>query len=251
LSVLKGEGTHPILFATASVPVRTRTHTVYMARPDLAGKWPTAMVVGGAKGLSSPLRDLCRRLARHGLAAVAADPSEGSPVPAEAANARSAFARLDRERARGVLRDVGRFLDAGMGPWDTDAEGFAVIAVQEGALLGLQTAKEFASPLVLMAPNLREASPGLDADFKPRPPPPGMIDELVGFVEPVLGLIGREDELSPPDDVMAARSAAPHSQWVLYEGAGHDFLDDNEPGFDQAAFTDAFDRTVEFLTKNL
>jgi len=249
--VLKGEGIHPILFDTRSVPVRTRTHTVYVARPDLVGEWPTVMLVGGAKGLSSPLRDLCRRLARHGFAAVAPDLYAGDRVPTDGAAAFAAFSELPQTVVHRVLRDIGRYLDDAAGPWDTDKNGFGVIAVQEGALHGLLTAVDFGSPLVLMAPNLRESSPGLDADFKALPAPPGVLDRLGETAEAVLGLIGREDEVSPIDDVMAARGNAPHSQWVIYDGAGHDFLDDNEPGFDLAAFTDAFERTVDFLEKNL
>ena len=251
MSVLKGEGIHPILFDTRSVPVRTRTHTVYVARPDLAGEWPTVMLVGGAKGLSSPLRDLCRRLARHGFAAVAPDLYSGAKVPADHDDAVAAFNGLDQSVVHRVLRDIGRYLDDAAGPWDTDENGFGVIAVQEGALNGLRTAVDFGSPLLLMAPNLRESSPGLGTDFKELPAPPGVVDRIGETVEPVLGLIGRQDEVSPMDDVMAARGNAPHSQWVIYDGTGHDFLDDNEPGFDLAAFTDAFERTVDFLEKNL
>lgn len=249
--MLKGEGTHPIRFETASVPVRALTHTVYWAMPDLAGEWPTVMVVGGAKGLSSPVRDWCRRLARHGFAAVAPDLYSGAKVPASGEAAAAAFAALDLSKVRRVVRDVGRYLADGMGPWDTDEESFGVLAFQEGALRGVEVAIQFDSPTVLGAPNLREPSPGLDAEFKPLPAPPGVIDALPRLLEPILGLIGREDEVSPLEEVMAARTAAPHSQWVIYDGLGHDFLDDNESGFDQAGFADAFDRTVEFFAKNL
>jgi dienelactone hydrolase len=152
--VLKGEGTYPILFETTSVPVRTRTHTAYVARPGLAGEWPTVMLVGGAKGLSSPLRDLCRRLARHGFAAVAPDLYAQARVPTEHVAAVAAFNDLDQSAVRRVLHDLGRYLDDAAGPWDTADNGFGVVAVQEGALHGLCTAIEFGSPLVLMAPNL-------------------------------------------------------------------------------------------------
>lgn len=251
MSVLKHEGTHPILFETASVPMRTVTHTVYRAMPDLRGVWPTLMVVGGAKGLSSPIKDLCRRLARHGFAALAPDLYADSAVPKDPTDAALEFANLDPSATRRILRDVGRYLADGMGPWDTDEEGFGIVAFREGAVHGVKTAIDFGSPLVLGSPNLREISPGLDDRFKPLPPPPGVIDFLPGLVEPVLGLIGKDDEVSPLDDVMEARRAAPHSQWVLYDGAGHDFLDDNEAGFDPVAFNDAFDRIVDFFTKNL
>lgn len=251
MSVLKGEGTHPILFETASVPVRAVTHTTYRAYPDLRGEWPTVMVVGGAKGLSSQVRDMCRRLARHGLAAVAPDLYAGKKVSADIDEARAKFAQLDRHAVRRILRDVGRYLDDGQGPWDTDEESFGVLAFQEGAGWGVEIAAAFDSPLVLAAPTLRERSPGVDEDFDSLPPPPGAIELLPDLVEPVLGLVGKDDEVTPLELVMQAREAAPHSQWVLYEGLGHDFLDDHEPGFDQAAFSDSIERMIDFFTKNL
>jgi carboxymethylenebutenolidase len=251
LSVLKGEGTYPILFQTSSIPVRTLTHTAYVARPDVADEWPTIMIIGGAKGLSSPVRDLCRRLARHGLAAVAPDLYGGAAVPDDREKASQAFQALRPSDASRVLGDVGRYLEAGAHPWDTDESGFGVIGIQEGAVSSVAVAFEFGSPLVLMAPNLRESSSGVDADFNPLPVPPGVLDSLGEIAGPLLGMIGREDEESPITDVMQARDIAPHSQWVIYDHVGHDFLDDNEAGFDQPAFTDALDRTVEFFAKNL
>ncbi len=251
MSVLKGEGTHPILFQTSSIPVRTLTHTAYIARPDVAGEWPTIMVIGGAKGLSSPIRDLCRRLARHGLAAVAPDLYGGTAVPDDGEAATQAFGALPRSDVSRVLGDVGRYLEAGAHPFDTDESGFGVIGIQEGAALSVATALDFGSPLVLMAPNLRELPPGVDSDLNPVPEPPGVLDRIGAVTAPLLGMIGREDELSPFADVMEARDVAPHAQWVVYDRLGHDFLDDNEPGFDQPAFADAVDRTVEFFAKNL
>ncbi|NND02648.1 MAG: hypothetical protein HKN91_07660 [Acidimicrobiia bacterium] len=251
MSVLKHEGTHPILFETASVPVRTVTHTAYRAMPDLRGEWPTVMVIGGDKGLSSPIRDLCRRLARHGFAALAPDLYAGASVPDDPEERALKFANLEPAGTKRILRDVGRYLADGLGPWDTDDEGFGIIAAQAGARLGVETAIEFGSPLVLAAPNLSEISPGLDDEFKPLPAPPGVLDSLPQLVEPLLGLIGRDDEVSPIGDVMAARESAPHSQWVIYDGLGHDFLDDNEAGFDLPAFNDAFERIIDFCSKNL
>ena len=249
MSVLKGEGTHPILFGTVSVPVRTRTHTAYSARPDLRGSWPTVMVVGGATGLTPPVRDICRRLARHGLAAVAPDLYAGRPPRREVAAAE--FAAADREPMRRVLMDLGRVLLAGTGPWDTADEGFGVLAFQEGARLGIETAIEFASPLALVAPNLVEASPGVDSDGVELPTAPGAVDALPGLLEPIMGIMGRDDTVTSMDQVHEAREAAPHSQWVLYPALGHEYWNDNADGFDQAGFADTMERLVEFFDKTL
>jgi dienelactone hydrolase len=74
VSVLPGEGSFVILYGGATFAVATRTHHGYVARPDVAGSFPVAVVLG-PEGPGT--RDLCRRLARHGVAAVALEPSSG------------------------------------------------------------------------------------------------------------------------------------------------------------------------------
>ena len=249
MSVLKGEGKHPILFGTVSVPVRTRTHTAYSARPDLQGAWPTVMVVGGAAGLTPPVRDICRRLARHGFAAIAPDLYAGKPPKPDVAAME--FAGADRAPMRRILTDIGRVLLSGAGPWDTAEDGFGVLGVQEGARLAVETAVEFASPLALVAPNLVEASPGLDSDGNELEAPPGAVAALPGLLEPIMGIVGRDDSVTSLDQVHEAREAAPHSQWVLYPALGHDYWNDNADGFDLSGFTDTMDRLIEFFNKSL
>ena len=65
MSVLKGEGKVPILFGSTSIAVGTLTHRGYLARPGLAGEWPTIIVVPSEWGVTSAMKDVCRRLARH------------------------------------------------------------------------------------------------------------------------------------------------------------------------------------------
>ena len=73
MSVLKGEGTHPILFGSTSIAVGTRIQGGYLARPDLTGEWPTIVVVASEWGVTSSTKDLCRKMARRGFAAIAPD----------------------------------------------------------------------------------------------------------------------------------------------------------------------------------
>lgn len=76
MSVLAHEGTFPILYGTYAVPVGSGFRRGYLARPDQAGRFPVVLVVPGAEGLGSSHKDLCRRLARHGMASVGVDPAE-------------------------------------------------------------------------------------------------------------------------------------------------------------------------------
>lgn len=68
MSVLPGEGSHLILYGPAAVAVRTRTHQAYLARPDMAGAFPVAVLLGP---VTAGVKELCRQLARRGFAAIA------------------------------------------------------------------------------------------------------------------------------------------------------------------------------------
>ncbi len=74
---------------------------------------------------------------------------------------------------------------------------------------------------------------------------------MSGMADPILGLAGKDDAFADVEAVGAARAAAPHAEWVLYEGAGEDFFDDAREGFDQQAFDDAIERIVAFSDKHL
>ena len=84
MSVLKGEGKVPILFGSSSIAAGSVIHRGYLARPDLTGEWPTIIVLAGAWGVTSSIKDICRRLARHGFAVVAPDLYVGAAPPRSA-----------------------------------------------------------------------------------------------------------------------------------------------------------------------
>ncbi|MBT8203345.1 MAG: dienelactone hydrolase family protein, partial [Acidimicrobiia bacterium] len=87
MALLKGEGTHQILYGSADIFSGIRHNRGYLSRPDHAGSFPSVLVVHGASGLTSSVKSVARRLARYGLAVVAPDLYRGRrqlrrPVPA-------------------------------------------------------------------------------------------------------------------------------------------------------------------------
>ena len=116
MSVLKGEGTHPTLFGSTSIVAGPVTHRGYLARPDLSGEWPTVSLVPSEWGITSSSKDICRRLARLGLAVVAVDLYHGNPPdraasPEEAAAAASAIPRARSQSDLDGIVGVLDFLD--------------------------------------------------------------------------------------------------------------------------------------------
>ena len=106
MSVLKGEGIVPILFGSTSISVGSLTHTGYLARPDLAGEWPTVVVIPSAWGVTGAMKDVTRRLARQGFAAICPDLFAGNR-PGRSAP-RSEAIRLTRAMSEARVR---------RGPW--------------------------------------------------------------------------------------------------------------------------------------
>lgn len=72
MTVLEGEGRVPILYGPQALPTPPY-RSVYLSRPDLGGRYPPVAVVHGVDGATSSAKSVCRRLARHGYAAVAGE----------------------------------------------------------------------------------------------------------------------------------------------------------------------------------
>ena len=68
---------------------------------------------------------------------------------------------------------------------------------------------------------------------------------------PTLGLYGRDDALVPAEGVDIAASLNGTGTWILYEGTGHDFLDDGSDGYHEGAADDAVVRIQRFFADNL
>ncbi|MGH8936705.1 MAG: dienelactone hydrolase family protein [Acidimicrobiia bacterium] len=64
---------------------------------------------------------------------------------------------------------------------------------------------------------------------------------------PLLGLYGREDDMTGPKEVQEAQRLASQGEWILYERVGHDFLNDTRPGYDEGAADDAYDAAGDVL----
>jgi dienelactone hydrolase len=234
MSVLKGEGKVPILFGMKSVTAGAITHQAYLARPDLAGEWPTLLVVPSAWGVTSSMKDLARRLARRGVACVVVDLYRGDPPArrAEPETAEAALGAIAEGRARRDLDDVVRYVTNRAGFWSSAESGLGIMGIGAGGTHALGAALATDAVLVL-------------ASSLPS------VELLENVTAPMLGIAGKDDDTVAIDDVMAARAVVPHAEWVLYDGVGNDFLDDYRSGFDLEAMQDAVERIAEFCEKHL
>lgn len=254
MSVLKGEGKHPILFGSTSIPAGTRIHRGYLARPDLAGEWPTLVLVADAYGVTSSVKDLCRRLARHGYAALAPDLYRGA-APSRSEGERAALEAalaIPEGRALADFRDLVEFITNPAGHWSSAEHGFGVVGVGAGGRLAAVASRAADAAALALCYPLLDLGPAANAtEGSDQPSRPGAAEALRGLTQPLLGLFGRDDELVPIDRVIEVRNSVPHAEFVVYDGVAHGFLDDSGESYDAVAFADALNRLTEFFEKHI
>ncbi len=244
MSVLPGEGTHVILYGQVSYPAGTQIGTGYLARPDLAGSYAAVVVAPSWLGITSGLKDVCRRLARHGLAALAVDlyRGKGPARRATADDARAAYSALSDARALADLGDAYRFLRAPGTEW-ADPDRLGVFGLGIGGRLAVLSAA--ANPFlraVAVAHAPLSSDEGRDVQAT---------DVVAELEAPLLGLYGKADELVDVTETSAARRLQPAAEWVIYQDAGHDFLDSASAGFDEGVAEDAVGRLIRFFSDRL
>jgi carboxymethylenebutenolidase len=236
VAVLAHEGTYPIMYGSWPLPVGTQHRTGYIARPDEAGKFPVVFVIQDINGMNSFEKDLCRRLARRGFAAVTLDMyrEEGDPV--------DAYNSLSDARALADLDELHEFIVSDDVNWNVSGE-VGILATDVGGRFGLIAAanRDWVKSLVVAYSPLTG-----DEDRAMQ-----VADYLDHLPIPVLGLYGANDELIATETVDEAQRRNDHGQWLLYQDAGHAFLDIDNDNFDQAAADDALARIFAFFEATL
>ncbi len=236
MAVLAHEGTYSIMYGKLPLPVGTSLRDGYMARPDEAGRFPVAFVLPGLNGLDSFEKDLCRRLARNGLVALSLDFYRRHDDPLDA------YQDLSDARALTDIDELHEFVVSDDLEWAVSGE-VGVVGIDVGGRFGLIAAAT--RPWVR---SLTVAYTPLTGDEDREYQVANFLDHLP---VPVLGLYGADDELISPGTVDEAQNRNQHGQWLLYEGAAHDFLDVTAPAYNEAASDDALARLVAFLKATL
>ena len=236
MAVLPHEGTYPIMYGSWPVPVGATQPTGYIARPDEEGRFPTVFVLPGLKGMTGFDKDLCRRLARVGFAALSIDFHRAGEKPLDGYN------RLGDRNALGYLDELHDFVISDDVVWNS-SEGIGLLGTDIGgrfALIAAATRNWVRSVVAVSAP--------LTGDE-------GREHQVADYLDhlrvPVLGLYGAEDDLIDAATVDEAQRRNDHGQWLLYEGAGHGFLDIDDPQYVAGAAEDAWARVIAFFQATL
>jgi dienelactone hydrolase len=194
------------------------------------------LVVPTLDGLSGFEKDLCRMFARWGLVAIGVSfyRQAGDPLQAyDALPDRQALRDLDEIHEFIVSDDVGWAVSGDVGILGLDVGG-------RFALIGAATRPWVRAVAVASAP--------LTGDEQREYQVASYLDNLP---VPVLGLYGTDDDLIAVETVDEAQRRNDHGQWLLYEGAGHSFLDADGEGYHPDAASDAAPRLVDFFKTTL
>lgn len=209
----------------------------YAAWPASAGPGtPSVVVIMHIWGVDTSIRDVVRRYAKAGFAAIAPDlyGRFGTPSGDDVTD-HTIFApyakRLDREVWLGDVRAAQQWLAAKFPGTKTAITGFCM-----GGKLALIAAVEEGDLFAVVAPFY-----GAVADIDPK-----------AMHVPVCGSYGARDTGIPADGVRAFAAALTVPNDVkIYDDAGHAFFDDQRPSYVASAAADAWTRTLACYSKYL
>ncbi len=236
MAVLSHEGTYPIMYGSWPIPVGAAHRAGYISRPDEAGRMPVVLVLPELAGMGSFEKDLCRRLAREGFAALTIDMYGQSGDPLDLYHA------LTDDAAISVVDEMHQFVISDDVEWNIGRD-VGILGLDVGGRFGLIEAatRDWVRSLAV-------CSTPLTGDEEREHQVADYLDHLP---VPVLGLYGASDELIDASTVDEAQRRNAHGQWLLYEGVGHGFMDIDSEEFDQAAADDAFSRLLAFFKATL
>jgi pimeloyl-ACP methyl ester carboxylesterase len=219
VSVQTGEGTTEIIYGTSSIPAGAVTLGGYIARPDITGEWPTIVLFGPEPMPTPAVKDLCRRFARHGIAAVAPEMSAS-----HAANRR-------------IAEKVAAFVTKKDGGWSNARFGYGSVAFGPGIYDAAALAAGDGRAMAV-------AAVGCTIDEI-------VAEDLAVADIPVLFIGSRGDDTADIDRSVAAHEDLPQTTYVVYADAGERWWDVDAPQFDDGRATDTFDRLVGFFGEHL
>jgi carboxymethylenebutenolidase len=208
----------------------------YLVRPaSPAGKLPGVLVIHENRGLNPHIEDVARRLALHDFVTFAPDalfPLGGYPGGED--EARALFPKLDQAKTREDFIAAGGWLKAR--PECTGKYGAVGFCYGGGMVNYLAT----------RLPDL-----GAGVAFYGSAAP---LEDVPKIKAPLMVQSAETDpriNASWPDYEAALKSAGVRYERHLYPGTQHGFNNDTTPRYDAAAAKLAWQRTVEFLDKNL
>lgn len=222
----------------------------YFARPLGAGPYPGVVVIQEIFGLVEHIKEVTRKIAAHGYAALAPDlySREGFADPDDRAAALRAAGGLPDDRAVGDIRGAARYLRSL--PYGNGKVG--IIGFCSGGRhtylaacnIPFDAAVDCYGGRVVVSPE--ELTPNQ---------PKAVIDMTADLTCPLLGLFGAEDANPSPEHVARIEEELKRHgkvyEFHTYQDAGHAFFADYRPSYRQHAAVDGWQRIFSWFDRYL
>jgi len=228
----------------------------FVARPEGEGPFPVVIVVSEIFGVHEYIRDICRRLAKAGYAAVA--PAffvrKGDPAPLSDMSAiMTIVAAAGYEQ---VMGDLAATLDwIGQQTW-AKSDKVGITGFCWGGKVVWQACARFPMLDAGVAWYGRLAPAANATDEQKTAGRPWPVDLAGELKAPVLGLYGGQDSGIPNDTVKAmndalAAAGKTDSQIILYPDAPHGFHADYRASYREADAKDGWARLLALFEQKL
>lgn len=234
------------------IPTRDGRIPAYVARPAAGGRRPVVIVVCEIFGLHEYVRDVCRRLAQQGYAAVAPGffARAGDPAPlTDMARIREIVATATNEQVMGDLAATRAWL--GGRPWANARRVGITGFCWGGAVVWMACSRfrDFAAGVAWYGRLAPPEQPGAEQRQYP-------LEVVHALNAPVLGLYAGQDRGIPVADVERMRAELRRfnkadSEIVLYPDAQHGFHADYRESYDRAAAEDGWRRLLAHFERHL
>jgi carboxymethylenebutenolidase len=225
------------------IPVSDGQIPAYRAMPASGRNHPVALVVMEIFGVHEHIKDVCRRLAKSGYCAVAAELYTRQGDVSKLTDIQQILPIVAKVPDAQVMSD----LDATLA-WAGKNGGNASKAVVTGFCWGGRITWLYAAhnPKMKAGVAWYGRVVGTPDELHPKNP----VDLASGLKVPVLGLYGAQDTGIPVDSVEQMRKALPasaHSDIVIYPNAPHGFNADYRPSYRADAALDGWQRMLTWF----
>lgn len=224
----------------------------FVARPDGDGPFPVVIVVSEIFGVHEYIRDICRRLAKAGYAAIAPAFFNRVEDPAPLSDMTRIQQIVGAAGYEQVMGDISATLDWVSQQLWANAEKVGITGWCWGGKVVWQACARFAviDAGVAWYGRLAPAANATPEQISSGQPWP--VDLADDLKSPVLGLYGAEDRGIPLPSVEAMRSALARagqtsSEIVVYPGAPHGFHADYRDSYRAADAADGWARLLAFF----
>lgn len=228
----------------------------FVARPEGEGPFPVVIVVSEIFGVHEYIRDICRRLAKAGYAAVAPAFFVRKADPAPLSDMSAIMAIVAAAGYEQVMGDVAATLDwIGQQSW-AKSDKVGITGFCWGGKVVWQACARFPMLDAGVAWYGRLAPAANATDEQKTAGRPWPVDLAGELKAPVLGLYGGQDSGIPNDTVKAMNDALTaagktDSQVILYDDAPHGFHADYRASYREADARDGWTRLLALFEARL